>query len=108
LAAITTIDATSAVMLEQLSKRLAPSGTALYLAHIMAGARHGRALVQYRTIFAGDAGKAQRVATFEPGVIFGEMAVLDGAAVADQPAIVHSVSTAALERLPRSRSRRCC
>jgi sulfate permease, SulP family len=191
---ITTIDATGAVMLEQLSKRLAPSGTALFLAHISPGGRHGRALVQYRTfldppqagwfedvdraleaaetallaedstdmqggelslqatsllagldpdqvervrallaprelgvgeilfregdpgdrlyvltrgtvtIFTGDERKGQRIGTFEPGVIFGEMAMLDGAArsataVADQPAIVHSLSTAALERL---------
>jgi sulfate permease, SulP family len=191
---ITTIDATGAVMLEQLSKRLAQSGTELFLAHIMPGGRHGRALVQFRTfldppeagwfedvdraleaaetallaeepgdvqggelpleatsllagldpdqvtrvrsllkprelaagetlfsegdpgdrlyvltrgtvtILTGQARKAQRIGTFEPGVIFGEMAMLDGAsrsatAVADQPAVVHSLSTTALEEL---------
>jgi sulfate permease, SulP family len=56
------------------------------------------------TILTGDERKAQWIGTFEPGVIFGEMALLDGAArsataVADQPAIVHSLSIAALERL---------
>jgi CRP-like cAMP-binding protein/ABC-type transporter Mla MlaB component len=191
---ITTIDATGAVMLEQLSRRLASGGTALFLAHIIAGGRHGRALVQFRTFLdppqagwfedvdraleaaetallaedstavergelpleatsllagldpdqvarvralleprelglgeilfrEGDPGdhlyvltrgtvtilangerKAQRIGTFEPGVIFGEMAMLDGAArsataVADQPATVYGLATSGLEEL---------
>jgi len=191
---ITTIDATGAVMLEQLSRRLAPGGTSLLLAHVKPDGRHGRTLVQFRTfldpphagwfedvdraleaaeqalladdprgaqgaevpleatalaagldseqlrrvqasleprdlaageilfregdpgdrlyvltrgtitILTGQARRAQRIGTFEPGVIFGEMAMLDGAArsataVADQPACVHSLSTSALEQL---------
>lgn len=188
------IDATGAVMLEQLSQRLATGGVKLFLAHVMPEGRHGRTLTQFRsflgrsatdwfedtdraleaaerglladepgrvagnelpleassllarlgpedcarlreqldrhelsagevlfregepgtrlyvltrgsvTITTGTGRKTQRLGTFEPGVIFGEMAMLDGAArsataVADQEAIVYSLSSSALERL---------
>lgn len=189
-----TIDATGAVMLEQLSQRLLADGVRLFLAHVMPEGRHGRMLTQYRTflerprtdwfedtdraleaaelgllaneaelgsgeelplqassllagfgpeecdrirahlerrdlsagealfregepgsrlyvltrgsvtIMTGSGHKSQRIGTFEPGVIFGEMAMLDGAArsataVADQRAVVYSLSSAALEQL---------
>jgi sulfate permease, SulP family len=188
------IDATGAVMLEQLSQRLAARGVRLFLAHVMPEGRHGRTLTQFRsflgrsdadwfedtdraleaaelglladdaelvsggelpleassllaglgpddcarvreqldrhdlgtgetlfregepgtrlyvltrgsvTIMTGAGRKAQRLGTFEPGVIFGEMAMLDGAArsataLADQDAVVYSLSSSALERL---------
>jgi SulP family sulfate permease len=189
-----TIDATAAVMLEQLSKRLSVGGVRLLLAHVMPEGRHGRMLAQFGTfvgrprtewfedtdraleaaelglladeaetapgeelpleassllaglgpadrdrvrarldrhelaageilfregepgdrlyvltrgcvtITTGNAGKAQRIGTFEPGVIFGEMAMLDGAtrsatSVADRPAVVYSLSAASLAQL---------
>jgi len=190
-----TIDATGAVMLDQVARRLAADGVRLLLAHVTAEGRHGRTLAQFQTparspnewfedtdraleaaemallgeeteaaraelplaatsltagfgpgdcdrvreflerrelregetLFregeAGDrlyvltrgsvtistaAGRAaQRIGTFEAGVIFGEMAMLDGAArsataVADRAVVVYSLSSAALARLRAS------
>jgi sulfate permease, SulP family len=56
------------------------------------------------TIMMGVDRRAKRIGTFEPGVIFGEMAMLDGAArsatsVADRPAVVYSLSSASLAQL---------
>ena len=56
------------------------------------------------TIVTDGANGAQRIGTFEPGVIFGEMAMLDGAvrsatAVADRPIVVYSLSSEAMARL---------
>jgi len=56
------------------------------------------------TIMIGTDRRAQRIATFEPGIIFGEMAMLDGAArsataVADQRAVAFSLSAAALKSI---------
>jgi len=53
--------------------------------------------------------KVQRIGTFEPGVIFGEMAMLDGAtrsatSVADRPAVVYSLSSASLAQLGAANS----
>jgi SulP family sulfate permease len=191
------VDATGAVMLEQLARRLARSGVHLFLAHVTADSRHGRALRDHgtflgeprpdwledvdraleaaeavllaaklpgsdagavpleastllggldaaqrarlrqhlttRVLAAGETlfhegtpgdhlyvltegsvsiltrvdGGTQRIVTFEPGVIFGEMAMLDGAprsasAVADRRAVVHALSADALAALRRS------
>jgi CRP-like cAMP-binding protein len=56
------------------------------------------------TIFAGTGREQPRIGTFEPGVIFGEMAMLDGAArsataVADQAAVAVSLSAAAVTQI---------
>ncbi|MGB8437540.1 MAG: SulP family inorganic anion transporter [Burkholderiales bacterium] len=56
------------------------------------------------TITTGVDRKVQRIGTFEPGVIFGEMAMLDGAtrsatSVADRPAVVYSLASASLAQL---------
>jgi MFS superfamily sulfate permease-like transporter len=188
------IDASGAVMLEQLSKRLADNGVELFLAHVTPENRHGRTLTQLGTflarprtdwfedvdraleaaevgllagdtdstrgeeiplessslfarftredcdrvrphllrrelaagevlfregepgdrlyvltrgsvtIFAGTGRERPRIGTFEPGVIFGEMAMLDGAArsataVADRAAVAVSLSAAAVTQL---------
>jgi len=56
------------------------------------------------TIVTDGARGAQRIGTFEPGVIFGEMAMLDGAvrsatAIADRPVVVYSLASEAMARL---------
>lgn len=56
------------------------------------------------TIQLGANRGAQRIVTFEPGVIFGEMAMLDGvarsaSAVAEQRCVAYSLSAAALDRI---------
>lgn len=56
------------------------------------------------TICVGSGATAQRLATYEPGIVFGEVAMLDGAArsataVADRTTVAYSLSRAALERV---------
>jgi len=56
------------------------------------------------TILIGASREAHRIATFEPGIIFGEMAMLDGrarsaTAVVDKRAVVYSLSAASVERI---------
>jgi len=56
------------------------------------------------SILTGAAGGAQRIVTMEPGVFFGEMAMLDGAArsataIADEPVVLYSLSATEFERI---------
>lgn len=65
-----------------------------------------RGSVSMLTHVRGDAADARRLASFAPGVIFGEAAMLDGGGrtatgVADQPSVVHVLTRAALEEIRR-------
>lgn len=56
------------------------------------------------TILVGSGNETQRILSFEPGVVFGEMALLDGkarsaTAVADEACVAYSLSARAFERI---------
>ena len=56
---------------------------------------------------SGDAATAQRLASFAPGVIFGETAMLDGGGrtatgIADEPSVVYVLTRDALDEIRRT------